>query len=211
MNSIDSAFTVWSAPTEERANRPYVILLHGRGGNEDDMLRFFGRLPPSFVAASIRGPFGHGNGFSWLDSITSEAVLAERLDDAANELLRWVAASCAGASSVSLLGWSQGGAVALQALRVAPNIPKFVVTLGGFSGPSFQAQDETLARIRPPVFWGRGLLDEVIPRNDIALMNNYLPSHSDLTSVEYEGLGHEISEEEIDDVCAFITAQGAHT
>lgn len=168
------------------------------------MLRFFGRLPASYVAVSIRAPIPHGSGFSWLGDIDSDVSLAGALDDAANALLVWLAGARGDAPHVGLIGWSQGGAVAVQTLRIAPDVPAFVATLGGFSGGSVQADDARLARIRPPVFWGRGLADDVIPAGDIAFMTAFLPSHTTLTALEYAGMGHEISENEIDDVRAFI-------
>jgi phospholipase/carboxylesterase len=210
MDPVDAEFAAWSVPAEQRAGRPLIVLLHGSSGNEGDMLRFFGRLPPSYVAVSLRAPFPHGAGFSWLRAIDSDESLPGALDDAADALLSRLTTIRGDAPHVGLIGWSQGGAVALQALRLAQSVPAFVVTLGGFSGGSLQADDAALARMRPPVFWGHGSHDDVIPPGDIAFMAEFLPLHSTLTAVEYEGVGHEISEQEIDDVRTFIETRVAH-
>jgi phospholipase/carboxylesterase len=90
MNGIDEAFAVWSAPVEERVGRPLVVLLHGRGGNEGDMTQFFDRLPPEYVAVSVRAPFSDGAGSSWFTDVDSERSLARKLDDAGTELLQWI-------------------------------------------------------------------------------------------------------------------------
>lgn len=204
MNAINDESAVWSVGADQRAGRPLLVLLHGRGGHEGDMTQFFGRLPSTYVAVSLRAPRPDGAGFSWLADIESEPSLARGLDDAAIELLQWVAAARGDAPFVGLIGWSQGGAVALQALRIAPEVPAFVVTLGGFSGGSLQADDAALLRLRPPVFWGRGDADDVIPAVDVALLGEFLRSHSMLTEVVYTGVGHDIPGAGIEDVRKFL-------
>jgi len=138
----------------------------------------------------------------------SEPSLARGLDNAASELLQWVAAARRDAPFVGLVGWSQGGAIALQALRIAPAALAFVGTLAGFSGASFQADDASLLRLRPPVFWGRGDADDVIPADDVALLDEFLRSHSTLTEVVYSGTGHEIPDAAIEDVRKFLDRLG---
>jgi phospholipase/carboxylesterase len=204
MNPINDESAVWSVGPDQRAGRPLVVLLHGRGGREGDMTQFFGRLPSAYVAVSVCAPRPDGTGFSWLAEKESEPSLARSLDDAAISLLQWIAAARRDAPFVGLVGWSQGGAVALQALRIAPEVPAFVVTLGGFSGGSFQADDGYLARLRPPVFWGHGDVDDVIPEDDVAFLGALLRSHSMLTEVVYSGMGHQISDAAIEDVREFL-------
>ncbi len=206
MKVVDDDFSLWSVSEDQRGERPLVILLHGRGGREDDMEQFFDLLPPTHVAVSLRAALSHGSGFSWLGEINDETALANKLDDAAIEVLRWIEANRGDAPCIGLIGWSQGGAVAIQALRISPTVPAFVVTLGGFSGGSFQADDAELAHLRPPVFWGHGDADDVIPPKDIALMAKFLPSHAKLTEIEYRGVGHEISKNEMEDVRTFLAA-----
>ena len=64
--------------------------------------------------------------------------------------------------------------------------------------------DERLASVRPPVFWGRGTVDQVIAPDKIEYTEGWLPDHSTLTARIYEGLPHSISRPELDDANAFM-------
>src|SRR5690606_39884769 len=100
-------------------------------------------------------------------------------------------------TSVSLVGFSQGGAIALQALRAAPERFAATVCLAGFVPTRDHPNDPELARLRPPVFWGRGTLDPVIPEQAIAFTQQWLPDHADADIRIYEGLGHAVSADEL--------------
>ena len=206
MGAIDDSVALWSAPECERRGRPLVILLHGAGGHEGDMGSLFELLPPSHVAVSLRATRRCGDGQSWLGAINTDADLANELDAAATDLLNWIAAHQADSSHLGIIGWSQGGAVALQVLRLSPVTPAFVVTLAGFTGGSVRAADAELTRLRPPVFWGHGDADDVIPPQDTARLSSFLRAHTTLTEGEYRGVGHEISSAERRDVRAFVAA-----
>ena len=110
---------------------------------------------------------------------------------------------------VGLLGFSQGGAMSIQLLRHAPERFAFAVSLAGFVVPGDAPADDRLAQLAPPVFWGRGTHDEVIPSSFVEATQRWLPHHSTLTTRIYEGLGHSVSEPELADVLAFLRARYA--
>ena len=60
----------------------------------------------------------------------------------------------------------------------------------------------------PPVFWGRGTRDDVIPRVPRRRTPiEWLPGHADLSGRVYQGLTHSVSEQELDDVRVFLEKQ----
>src|SRR5690606_18704896 len=97
-----------------------------------------------------------------------------------------------------------GAAVSLQALRLAPERFGAVVALSGYAAPDLLPRDEELRELRPPVFWGRGSHDDVIPAHLIGHTAQWLPDRSELSGRVYEGLTHSISEEELVDVRIFL-------
>jgi len=222
---IDPDAVVWSAPERERAGRPLLVLLHGYGSHEGDLFGLSPQLPLQPVIASVRAPLRAGSGYGWFPFSTDETPAAGIADDTASALLEWLDTTAS--SSVGLLGFSQGGAMALQLLRHAPTRFAYAVMLAGFAideggeradesggAPSDTAaraaaalRDSHLAAASPPVFWGRGTADQVIPAELIAHTQRWLPSHSTLTERVYEDLAHGVSAAELGDVSAFIRHQ----
>lgn len=203
---IDDSATLW-APGD-REGRPLLVLLHGYGADEHDLLGLAGYLPEGIAVASVAAPLAPPfptPGRSWypiegLDGRSADAVTA-----AARALLRWIDAAAADAPSIALLGFSQGAAVSLQALRLAPERFGAVVALSGYATPGELPGDEALCASRPAVFWGRGSADDVIPPALIAHTSQWLPDHADLSGRVYTGLTHSISEEELGDVHRFLS------
>ena len=206
MQLIDPSAIIWSAPEAERAGRPLLVLLHGFGSHEGDLFGLAPHLPLQPVIASVRAPLRAGPGYAWygLDGATPESR-SEGADAAARGLLQWL--DGVQASSVGLLGFSQGGAMSIHLLRHAPERFAFAVSLAGFVVPGDAPADARLATLAPPVFWGRGTLDSVIPPAFVAQTQSWLPQHSTLTERIYEGLGHSVSEAELADVLTFLRAQ----
>lgn len=205
---IDPAAVMWSTPERERAGRPLLVLLHGYGGHEGDLFSLSPYLPLDLTIASVRAPQRQGAGHSWytleLETLHEEG---RRLDAATDGLLQWLAGARVGATSVGLLGFSQGGAVATHALRRDPASADYVVNLAGWTIAGEQPGDATLAERGVPVFWGRGLRDQVIPAAEIARTEAWLPEHSDLTRGVYEQLDHSVSQAELSDVVRFLRAR----
>lgn len=209
---IDDSATLW-APGD-RTGRPLLVLLHGYGADEHDLLGLAPYLPADIAVASVAAPLAPpfpSPGRSWypiegLDGRSPEAVTA-----AAHAFLRWLDGVAGTAPSVALLGFSQGAAVSLQALRLAPARFGAVVALSGYATPGALPHDEVLRETRPAVFWGRGSADDVIPVALVAHTAQWLPDHADLSGRVYPGLTHSISEEELADVHRFLTAWLART
>lgn len=204
---IDAAATLWSHPESERANRPQLVLLHGYGADERDLFGLVPYLPEGLSVASVAAPLAPPwpmPGRSWyaidgLDGRDPSAITA-----AAGALLTWLDAHTTDAASLALLGFSQGAAVALQALRLAPERFGAIVALSGYAAGGELPGDAVLRESRPPVFWGRGSHDDVIPPHHIDHTAQWLPDHSTLSGRVYPGLTHSISEDELRDIRVFL-------
>jgi phospholipase/carboxylesterase len=201
---IDPNSVMWSAPERDRAERPLLVLLHGYGSHEGDLFTLAPRLPLGPVVASLRAPIEESGGYAWftMQNSTPGDPLPANVDAAAVAVLEWL--DTVQYTSVSLLGFSQGAALALQLLRHAPRRFSATVALSGFIASGFAPGDASLAEARPPVFWGRGTVDQVIAKSAVERTAAWMPSHSTPTIRIYEGLAHGISADEFVDVNAFL-------
>lgn len=203
--ALDPAHVRWSAAVS--GDRPLLVLLHGRGANEDDLFGLVPYLPASPVIASVRAPHREGPGFSWIPPRPADLLEPppEDVDDAVRAVLDWLD-GLGPTGSIGLLGFSQGAALSLQLLRTRPDHFAYVVQLSGFLLERDLPGDAELARIRPPVFSGRGSEDAVISAERVARTMAWLPGHSSAEIHEYK-TGHSITETELGDLASFIERQ----
>ncbi len=217
---IDSSAIRWSVPREEvasaLADRPLLIMMHGYGSNEGDLFSLSQFLPPEFVVASLRGQNAEGPGFTWF-RITPDPVtgMLNRDIDEVNastvQLLVWLddlEVEVGELPRIAVLGFSQGGVMALQLLRHAPERFTAGIVFAGFAveddTQSGIERDARLAAVLPPVFWARDPHDPVIHPDLVAFTRKWLPEHSDLDARLYSNVGHSISMEEIEDATEFL-------
>jgi phospholipase/carboxylesterase len=196
-----SSTAVWSTSGAASTTEPLVVLLHGRGGTEDDLTSIFPMLPSSTVAVALRGCVPHADRWAWFDP---EGDPAYAVDDVVDLVTQWVTHAWP-AGPVGVLGFSQGGALALALLRRSPQRLAYAGQICGFHLPGRPADDAELARRRPPVFSAYGGNDDVIDRRQARRTTAWLRGHTDVDEHYYPSLGHEISDEVLGDAAAFVS------
>lgn len=221
---LDHGAVRWSVSPAELdaalASRPLVVLLHGFAAHEGDLASLAHVLPATPVYASLRAPLpvsGMPGGWAWFPLMLSEDAVdgdPRLADAAARGVLRWlesVQSRVRLPGPVSLLGFSQGGALALQLLRHEPETFACGVLLSAFAVPGVVEGDEALAQIEPPLFWGHDVADPVIPAEAVARLRSFASGHTSLTERRYPGAGHGITAAEAADVGAFLDEHARRT
>src|SRR5262245_31608364 len=61
----DAPFGTPTVVTRGDAAAPLVVLLHGRGSRETDIIDLAEALPPELGYAAVRAPLAEGPGFAW--------------------------------------------------------------------------------------------------------------------------------------------------
>jgi phospholipase/carboxylesterase len=198
---------LWSQPEDQRAGKPLLLLLHGYGANEPDLLSLADMLPADFAVASVRAPLAMGPGFTWFPLTASIDYSLDAVKMASGYLQDWIDSVKDGHPSVTLLGFSMGMAMATTLLRQRPADFAAVVGLSGFvvdagDDPTFRDAelDGTV-----PLFWGRDQQDPVITPDKIGFTMGWVRKHVKLTKVLYTGMWHGINQQEIGHVSEFLT------
>ena len=195
---------VWSKPENERAGTPLLVMMHGYGTDESRMVNLFDHLPSEFTCAALRAPMPIADGYGWF---LLDYFLANDFADviaAANSVFSWIDTVRGAHSTVSLLGYSQGMAMASTLLRLHPKSYETVVGLSGFV-----LENDLLAltdsfETPPPFFWGRDKADLVINEDATAHTEAWLNANTRLTARTYPGMGHAMCKAEMVDVSAFL-------
>ncbi|MEY2847962.1 MAG: hypothetical protein RI885_627 [Actinomycetota bacterium] len=212
---LDDTAAMWSEPVANLADRPLVVLAHGLGSDERDLFSLVPVLTAGAlgeagaVFASLRAPLAHGPGYSWFRTGMPGLPDPASAVEATLAVLDWLD-RVSPTGRVVMAGFSQGGALAVQLLRHAPERFVALGCLAGFvvEGGADPQTDARLAALaeRPPLFWGRDPADPVIPPSAVDRTARWLATHADATVREYPGVSHSISRQEVDDLAAFLAA-----
>lgn len=203
---VDDAATVWVRPWRADA-QPLLLLMHGYGADQRDLVPLAQVFPAEYAVASIRAPLPlPQGGHAWFpiggDPGTPPLAVA---DAATAGVLAWLESAGAAERTGPIVaaGFSQGGAMVTHLLRHAPESFAAGVVLSGFSVPGSVDGDARLARLRPPVFWGYDPTDPIVPGVAFGRTRAFLSDHVRLTERTY-GVGHGIGMDELADVAAFL-------
>lgn len=182
-----------------------VLLLHGLGSNEQDLLSLAPMLPGGVVYASLRGVLACGPGFGWLAPPPLGADDLGLLEESAAALEDWASRAVPG-RIVGAIGFSQGAVLSLQLLRRDAEALDWVVVLSGAPFPADLPGDAALADRDVPALWGHGGQDPLFDPTMEAQVRDWLRRHTRLTEELSPSLGHGIDEQILDAVAAFVRA-----
>src|SRR6476659_8843556 len=91
---------------------PLVVLLHGRGSNEREILGLAGRLPTGPAYAAVRAPIAEGGGYAWFANRGIGRPVAASLAATMEWFRTWLDGAAPAGRAVVLFGFSGGAAFA---------------------------------------------------------------------------------------------------
>jgi phospholipase/carboxylesterase len=205
-----------SQPKVEASTPPLLLLLHGVGSNEHDLFGLVPYLDKRFLIISVRAPNTLGPGsYAWFEvdftpqgpvinpaqAEASRLALITFLDEAVN-------AYDADPKKVYLMGFSQGAIMSASIALTHPQLVAGAVLMSGRILPEIQpliASNEELSGL--PFLVVHGTADMVLPISYGRASRQLLSSLPvELTYHEYR-IGHEVSQESLADVTAWLSAQ----
>ena len=192
---------------------PHLVLLHGYGSDENDLMGLAPHVDPRFRVVSVRAPLPlEQGGYAWFPVELGPDGIVVKFDDAAAALGRLVdlvqelqEKDGASGASTFLLGFSQGASMALSVGLNHPALVAGIAALSGVCVPQMIPPSEAEEALRgKPVFMSHGRIDQLIPiaqgRASAELLKS-LPL--DLTCLEYD-MGHEIGQPCLTDLTAWL-------
>ena len=188
-------------------SNPCVVMLHGRGSNEEDLVSLAHELGEDLFYISVRAPFELGFGYHWYEFIsvgTPEKTTFMRSIGLLREFLTQLPQSYPiNPSKIYLLGFSQGAVMAGSILLQEPSVAAGAIMLSGYVvTPGNDIGDSSLANKH--CFVAHGLYDDVIPVDLGRQASIVLKEHgADVTYKEYP-IAHYVSDEEVADLKSWI-------
>jgi phospholipase/carboxylesterase len=160
---------------------PLVVLLHGRGSHEGEIVGLVPHLPKGPTYAAVRAPIGEGGGFAWFANRGIGRPVAESLRSTMDWFRVWLDDVAPAGREVVLVGFSGGAAFAGGLVLDDPARYAGAAILYGTlpfdAGVPVDAQ--RLAGVR--VLVARGDQDSVIPRELLDRTWEYVAAESGAT------------------------------
>lgn len=176
---------------------PVILLLHGWTGDEDSMWIFADRLPKDSLLIAPRAPYstplgGYGwhphkaKAWPWVDDFRPAVEFI-------SDLLVEGSFTQADFSHLSLIGFSQGAALAFTFALLNPGQVQAAAGLSGFlpDGAGLLAAGQPLLDL--PVYMAHGTQDELVPISRARQAQRILQQAGAYVSFCEDDVGHKLS------------------
>ncbi|MEO6457259.1 MAG: alpha/beta fold hydrolase, partial [Chloroflexia bacterium] len=155
-----------AAPPEQQRS-PGLLLLHGRGADEYDLMGLEEGLDPRLTIVSARAPNSLGGGFTWYDLYRLGEPDARTVQSSLEKLRRFVE-SMVDAYRIDpkrlyLMGFSQGALMSAALALVVPEKVRGVIMHSGYVPTDAVPESNPTGLQGKPFFVAHGKYDDVIP------------------------------------------------
>jgi predicted esterase len=196
---MNSDFIHRFVPSSNVSSSPTLLLLHGTGGNENDLIDLGRSLAPDANLLSPRGKILE-NGMPRFFRRLAEGVFDEAdLIHRTHELAEFVSAAAKqygfSPASVTAVGYSNGANIAASMLLLRPGVLGGAVLLRAMV-PLIPEQSPDLTGTR--VFLASGLSDPILPIDNARRLAGMLREASAELTFKEINAGHQLTSAELD-------------
>ncbi len=196
--------------------KPVIILLHGVGSNEKDLMGLAGSLPDDALIISARAPITlSDNSFAWYHinfANGTPAINNGEAEESRATISRFIGEVKkkynTGSAPVFLMGFSQGSIMSYSIGLSHPESVKGILILSGRildEAKTMLAKPELLKKLA--IFIGHGTNDKVLPVTYGRTAKEYLIGLKLKPTYHEYAMAHEINNDELSDIRAWFKAQ----
>jgi phospholipase/carboxylesterase len=194
---------------------PLLILLHGVGSNEHDLFGLTPYFDDRFIIAAARAPYTLQPGsYAWyhIEFVPGDFIMNEEEAESSRKLLSQFIQDAtreydADPKRVFIGGFSQGAIMSEFVSLVNPELVAGAVLMSGRTLPLLRRLSLDGAVKSLPMFVQHGEFDQVIPIKHGRDTRDFLSSLSVPFEYHEYAMAHQISEESLSDVDAWLTKQ----
>jgi phospholipase/carboxylesterase len=190
----------------ENGSGPTLLLLHGTGGNEDDLLQLGETLAPGAALLTPRGKVSEYGAPRFFRRLAEGVFDHEDLLFRTHELAEFVQAASEeygfDASKVVAVGYSNGANVAASTILLHPGLLRAAVL--------FRAMVPFEPDLAPdlsgmPVFLAAGRMDRMIPPDDTQRLADILLEAGADVDLRWRDTGHPLTYEDVAEAKAWLS------
>ena len=195
--SADLGFTHRYLPGEDEAS-PTLLLLHGTGGNEEDLVPLGETLAPDAAFLSPRGKVSEYGAPRFFRRLAEGVFDHEDLLFRTHELAEFVEAASEeygfDPSKMVAVGYSNGANVAASTILLHPGLLRAAVL---FRAMVPFEPDLTPDLSGMPVFMAAGRMDRMIPQDNTQRLADILTEAGADVDLRWRNVGHPLTYEEV--------------
>ena len=181
---------------------PLLIMIHGYGSNERDLMNIANKAPESIKVVSLQGPYMIGeNKYSWYGLTWKDGKVINRDGGQMeisrkliiNEIKKVIEIYNADHKRVYLLGFSQGAILSLSIGLTAPELVDGIIPISGQLDSGLIEKISTSPALKDlDIFLAHGSKDEIIGVKEAHKTKAFLAEYT--TNIQYEEFegGHTI-------------------
>ncbi|MBI3005132.1 MAG: hypothetical protein HYY49_06900 [Ignavibacteriales bacterium] len=189
---------------------PTLVLLHGRGADENDLLGLADHVNPRFLIISAQAPFRFPfGGYTWYEVLDVGKPEPKQFAESYDRLVQFLRDIKRGfpidTTQLFLFGFSMGSMMSYSLALTKPHEIRGVIAHSGYIPEDTHLRFRWDELEKTSFFVAHGTLDPVIPvqfgRRSHELLSKV---RTDLTYREYP-IGHQISEDSLRDFSAWLS------
>ena len=193
------------------SNYPTLILLHGRGANEDDLLGLAEYLDDRLLIVSARAPFPFalGGGFTWFEIEEVGKPEPKMFGESYRKLIQFIDDIRKGypvdQSKIILCGFSMGSVMSYAIGLTRPELVAGVAANSGYITEESDLKIQWKEVKGKPFFIAHGVYDPVIPVSFARRAKELLEPHRAAVTYREYDMGHQITEDSLNDMMRWLT------
>lgn len=201
-------------PKLKKEKNPLILLLHGYGSNEADLISFATELPDEYYIVAARAPYDLQYGsYAWyainfdegMNKFTDDAQAIVSRDKIVTFIDELTANFAIDKDAVTLVGFSQGSILSYAVALSNPTKVKQVAALSGYIHDSIFAENyanNDFSNFR--IFASHGSVDQVIPVQWARMAKPFLENlNIDVEYYEYP-VGHGVAPQNFADFIKWL-------
>jgi predicted esterase len=204
----DLGFVHRFVPAEEPASGETLIVLHGTGGNENDLVGIGQAIAPGAAILSPRGKVLENGAARFFKRLAEGVFDPKEVRSRAEELARFIRAAITkyglDASRIYALGYSNGANIASTVMFIQPDLLQGAALFR----PMLVYEPEEQADLSgASVFISAGRMDPIVPVKSLErLVELFKSAHAEVT-LKWQSAGHSLAPSEVREASDWLALQ----